>query len=313
MPTYRRPGSLATALEALLGLDPPEGGYEIVVVDDGSPDRDEVTDVLQAAAASAPVPLRWDALERNRGPAAARNVAWRMANGEWIAFTDDDCRPAKDWIVRLLDKADAGRADVVQGCTVPDPDRAHLLAQPFTRTMQVDGLNGFYPTCNIAYRRSLVELLGGLDEQFRLIGDDTDLGWRAEEAGARIVFAADAVVVHDVVLGSWRSDLRSRRRWADGVRMVAKHPDARRRLMWKPYVYRRSHAPLLALAAGFPLVASRRGRCLWLAAVAALVAADVSGAGSAGAAKARLQRRVSEAYEIAWMLRRSVAERALLL
>src|SRR5581483_3099817 len=127
--------------------EPPPGGFEVVVVDDGSPAEDGVAGVLDAAAADFPVPLRWVSLEQNAGPAVARNRAWRMAAGEWIAFTDDDCRPRPDWLVRLLAAADrAGGAEVVQGRTEPDPDATDLLDEAYARSMRVDALDGYYQT-----------------------------------------------------------------------------------------------------------------------------------------------------------------------
>jgi GT2 family glycosyltransferase len=312
VPTYRRPGPLAEALDALLALDPPDGGYEVVVVDDGSPVEDGVGAVLEAAAAGAPVPLRWERLPANAGPAAARNAAWRVAAGEWLAFTDDDCRPARDWLVRLLDRADAAGADVVQGRTRPDPDKAHLLAEPWARSMVVDEQNEYFQTCNILYRRALVADLGGFDERFRAIGDDTDLGWRALAAGARVVFAGDAVVDHDVVVKDFAADLRSRRRWVDTIRVLTKHPDARR-LAWKPYIYRRSHVPLLGLLLVSPVIVTRRGRQVWFGLVAALAACDAARAGSPQAAAVAVQRRIADAYEIALLAAASARYRVLLL
>src|ERR687884_245642 len=36
-----------------------------------------------------------------RGPAAARNLGWRTARTEWVAFLDDDVVPDPDWYERL--------------------------------------------------------------------------------------------------------------------------------------------------------------------------------------------------------------------
>ena len=310
MPTYRRPKQLRDALERLFQLKPPTGGFEIVVVDDGSPAADGVTAVLDELSALAPIPLRWEASPYNQGPGATRNVAWRLAEGDWIAFTDDDCRPEVDWLVGLLERAHDVGADVVQGRTVPDPEKEHLLAEPFSRSIRVDRANEYYQTCNIAYRRSLIEQLGGFDERFRHSGEDTDLGWRAVEAGAKVAFASEAVVFHDVAVVSWRADLRGRRRWGDVVTVIAKHPGARR-LAWKPYIYRPTHMAPLALAGILPLTASRAGRRLAAAAVVAfLVRAAVR---SPSHPFAGVVRRVGDCYEVAVLLRASAKDRTLLL
>jgi GT2 family glycosyltransferase len=312
VPTYRRPGPLAAALDVLTKLDEPAGGYEVVVVDDGSPREDGIAAVLEAAASASSVPVRWVSFDRNRGPAAARNEAFRLSTGAWLAYTDDDCRPSADWLVRMLECADGSGADVVQGRTVPDPERAHLLSQPYARSISVTGLNDYFHTCNVLYRRSLFEEVGGFDESFRLACDDTDLGWRAVAHGATVAFADDAVVAHDVVVRDFKSDLRSRRRWAGTVGVVRKHPDAMR-LAWKPYIFRKSHVPVLALYATAPLVLSRRFRKAWILGATALLVSDAVRAHTPKRALFALQRRVIDGYEIGVLAKESVRQRTLLL
>ena len=311
IPTYGRPDALAACLAAVTALATPDGGFEVIVADDGSPDPDAVRAVVDRVG-HGPVPVRLTRLAANRGPGAARNAAWRLARGDWVAFTDDDCRPDPRWLVALAAAAAAAAADVVQGRTLPDPAGAHLLDRPFARSMRVEEPSDYFPTCNIAYRRSLLERLGGFDEMFRLIADDTDLGWRASEAGARVAFAADAVVHHRVVVGDWRSDLRSRRRWADVVRMVGHHPAARR-LAWRPYVYRPSHVVPLLLLGTTPALLGRRSRRAWAGLLAAIVARDLVRAPDLATGRQRALSRLGDAYETLLLLRASVEQRTLLL
>jgi glycosyltransferase involved in cell wall biosynthesis len=314
VPTYRRPASLARALDRLVTLEAPDGGYEIVVVDDGSPADDGVRAVLERAAATSPVPFRWEAFAANQGAAAARNRAWHQAVGEWIAFTDDDCLPERDWLVQLMAAAEEGEGaiDIVQGRTRPDSARAHLLSKPFTRSLKVDSFNELYQTCNIAYRRSMLERLDGFDESFRLACDDTDLGWRALAAGAVAAFATDAVVEHEVVEQGWRGDLYSRRRWSDVAQVLVRHPAARR-LAWHPYIYKKTHVPVIAAAASLPLLASRTGRRTWCATVVGALTVEAARAGSAAALADRLRIRAIDAYETAVVVQASARRGTVLL
>ena len=310
MPTFRRPGPLDRALQSLTTLDAPPGGFEIVIVDDGSPPADGIPELVESWAARSPVPIRFSRLPENRGPCAARDAAWRASSGEVVAFTDDDCVPQRDWLTALL--AAAEHADVVQGRTRPDPALAHLLDQPYARSVQVDGLNGYYQTCNILYRRSVLEQLGGFDLSFRFSAEDTDLGWRAEQSGARIAFAADAVVDHDVVVGDWRRDLRGRRRWADVVHMVSKHPGARR-LAWKPYIYRRAHLPVLLYGAAAAVALVPRTRRLGAIGLLVLAGRDAAEARTPSRAAYLAQTRLADGYEVGILMRESVRWRTLLL
>ena len=86
IPTYGRPDQLAACLDSLEALDYPRDRFEVIVVDDGSPQ---------------PLPPYGGALrvtlvrQAHAGPAAARNTGAAASRGRWLAFTDDDCRPAK--------------------------------------------------------------------------------------------------------------------------------------------------------------------------------------------------------------------------
>jgi glycosyltransferase involved in cell wall biosynthesis len=244
VPTHERAERLprlVTALEQQDCLEP----FEVVVVDDAS--RDRTWSQLQDLATSSQVPLRPIRLDQNSGPARARNVGWRSSSASIIAFTDDDCKPGPGWLSQLV--AGFADADIVQGCTVPGADLEPNGA--FTRTMSVASESGLFETCNIAYRRELLERLDGFDEAFRYpYGEDVELGWRAKVAGARTVFRATAVVEHDVThqtLSGFIADLRR----LDGAAMVAKRHPALRDYFYQGIFYRRSHAlALLAIAGG---------------------------------------------------------------
>lgn len=316
--TYRRAGQLERLLRHLADMQPPAGGFEVVVVDDGSPASDGVTDVLAVRSAGYPVPLRSVSLPTNSGRAAARNHAWRQARGEWVAFTDDDCRPDPKWLHHLLEAAESSApgADapaIVQGRVVPDPERAALLSNPLARSLRVEALSQYYETANILYRRDVLESVGGFDESFPGAGEDTDLGWRAVEQGFAAAFAADAVVVHDVAVRTFRQDLRDRRRWGDVVRVVKLHPDTRR-LAWRPHVFRKSHVgPLVALG-GLPLVlVGPRARRLYAGALAVGVAREVRGATTPLGMWRRLQVLAGDCYEVGIVVRSSLRHRTVLL
>jgi GT2 family glycosyltransferase len=123
--------------------------------------------------------------------------------------------------------------------------------------MAVPYEDGHYATCNVAYRRTALELVDGFDEAFaRPYGEDIDLAWRAIDAGATTTFADDAVVEHDVRPSSFRAHLRDVRRRDGLVLAIRKHPRLRAQLPYRGYA-RPTHVPLAGLlgAAGFWLLA----------------------------------------------------------
>ncbi|MBA2496386.1 MAG: glycosyltransferase [Acidimicrobiia bacterium] len=238
--TYGRRDRLLRLLDALVDQHV-DGGFEVIVVDDASPDG--TADAATTAAARLPYPLIVLRQDRNTGPAGARNVGWRRSSAPLVAFTDDDCVPRPGWLAAL---AGALRdVDLALGPTTWRPED-DALRRPWTVWMDIDHEHG-YPTCNVAYRRSMLERVGGFDaEGFRyrprrwgrsgetpprsINGEDTDLAWRARALGATTTFVADAVVDHDVEFVGFRRSLRDARRLEGMVLLMARHPDLRRHL-----------------------------------------------------------------------------------
>src|SRR5690349_18950259 len=70
------------------------GDYEVIVVNDGSNDREELEETL----ASHPLPLIYLSQE-NKGVSAARNAAIRIARGEFYAQIDAD----DQWLPNYLE------------------------------------------------------------------------------------------------------------------------------------------------------------------------------------------------------------------
>jgi hypothetical protein len=185
-----------------------------------------------------------------------------------VAFTDDDCVPSPGWLAALT--AALAHADVVQGATVPAPDQLRHQGA-FSRTLEVREASGFFQTCNMGYRRAVLEGAGGFDEAFdHPAGEDTDLALRCLAAGASFAFCERAVVEHDVRPSSLAVALRDTWRWQGVVGVVAKHPGMAEahgsRWFWKP-----SHPPwLVGLAGGIAGLALRGRPGLAVAALAAV-------------------------------------------
>lgn len=240
--------SFLPALLAALDVQTlPRERFEAIFVDDGS--RDATADVLRAWADADPERRRVLAGPR-RGPAAARNVGVAAARAPWVAFTDGDVLPEPDWLERLLAAADG--ADAVEGKVVPWPPED---VRPDTHWLENER-GGLYVTANMAYRRDLLDRLGGFDESFEdAFLEDSDLAFRALDGGASIVFAADAVVRHRVLPSTPFQTLRATRKLRWLPLLASKHPQRYRgdiRPHVKP-VSRREAQVLLGLA-GLPLL-----------------------------------------------------------
>ncbi|MEU2349018.1 HAD-IIIA family hydrolase [Modestobacter sp. NPDC049651] len=121
------------------------------------------------------------------GPARARNLGWRVARTEWIAFLDDDVVPDPDWYAALAADLAALPADVAgtQGrVRVPLP--AHRRPTDWERGTA--GLaTSSWITADLAYRRAALAAVGGFDERFpRAFREDSDLALRVMDTGSRL-------------------------------------------------------------------------------------------------------------------------------
>jgi hypothetical protein len=249
----RRETRLAFLYQALERQTLSRDRFEVVVVRDmGAP----------GPLASIPDGLRVRELasDGQRNIASNRNLGWRAATGPLVAFTDDDCRPAPDWLESLL--AATAEGTFVQGRTVPDPDEEHLL-WGLARSQNIIGPSDWYETCNLAYPVALLEELGGFDERLALIGEDTDLALRAEAAGARRVYEPGALVWHAVHPRRPLPAAREVVGWTDLPLVFALHPGHRGALEAGVFV-KGSHWKLLLALAG---VLSRRAPLAVLAAI----------------------------------------------
>ena len=189
----------------------------IVVVDDGSTDGTPA--LLDSWQAGQPgrVVLRTSGV----GPAAARNAGLAATTSEWVAFTDADTVPDTRWLEALLARTDG--ADGVEGRVVSVDERTRLRADAH-RLENEHG--GRYVTANMAYRRELLQRLGGFDESFTdAFLEDSDLAFRVLDAGGRIVFAPEAVVGHPVHASTPFGSVRAARKLRWLPLLAAKHPD----------------------------------------------------------------------------------------
>lgn len=111
IPVYNAQATLARALQSVhaqsLGPD------EVICVDDGSVDGS--ADVAQAFAASSLPALQWLHADRNRGPAAARNLGITQATGRFVAFLDADDAWHPDKLRLQVCAMQAQRLDLLGG------------------------------------------------------------------------------------------------------------------------------------------------------------------------------------------------------
>jgi GT2 family glycosyltransferase len=197
IPTYARPKRLRECLAALARQTMPADTFEIVVVDDGSPQP-----VVPPEATTSPT-IRI-IRQPNAGPSAARNRGVEEARGELIAFTDDDCLPTPTWLLSLVTAHRQCPDALVGGITFNG-----LTDDVFATTSQMiidlvyehfntDEASAYFLTSNnILCSRAAYSELGGFDTSFRRAGaEDRDFCDRWRASGRLLRLAATATLEH---------------------------------------------------------------------------------------------------------------------
>jgi GT2 family glycosyltransferase len=201
--TYERPEYLERCLARLMQQTRPPD--EVFVVDASVSDKSrKVADRLNNSTYISNPPGRGSMTN-------SRNVGWRVSGGDIVAFIDDDAFAAPDWLEHLVSPyADetvggvGGRA-VRSEFDVADPaDRVGALAPDgqlianFEAAAPV-GLDVCHLIgCNMSFRRSVLERVGGFREDYpgTEVREETDLCFRVIEEGLRLRFEPEALVVH---------------------------------------------------------------------------------------------------------------------
>ena len=205
IPTLDRPMALARCLEGLF-----EGTVlpaEVLIINQGQYSAAET--VIRRFRSQYPIPLvHYSQLPR--GLSAARNLASRHANHPIIAFTDDDCVPARDWLASI-ERAmiSAPAADGVTGNILP-LERDTSGEYPISLRTQKQGVifrGRALPWQvgsggNFAIKRTWLFRIGGYDERLGAgspgkAAEDTDIFYRLLQAGAAIYYQPEAVVYHE--------------------------------------------------------------------------------------------------------------------
>jgi GT2 family glycosyltransferase len=115
----------------------------------------------------------------------------KQANGDYVFFTDGDCAVSSKWIEEGIEYLKRPECIGVEGKT-------YYVSEEYkpTRSDAVveNKKGGQFMTCNIAYKKRVLEEIGGFDEMFTYL-EDRDLALRAIKRG-KIYFNPQMIVYH---------------------------------------------------------------------------------------------------------------------
>jgi len=197
--TFKRPRLLRKLLDALPGQKQGQHPFTLsVVVVDNDAARSAETVVVESSRRHN-LPVRYES-QTERNFAVVRNTAVQHAEGDFIAFIDDDEYPVDTWLEQLLVTLEKHNCSAALGPvrpyfeqTVPRwLERSKLCDRPALPTGQI--LNwSRCRTGNVLLRRSLFSQDDIMfDPAFRTGGEDVDFFKRAHAAGHRFVWCEEA-------------------------------------------------------------------------------------------------------------------------
>ena len=214
--TYNRCALLPLALESVLESVVPESlQWELLIVDNNSPDR--TRQIVETYSARFPGKIHY-LFERTPGKSNALNLGIRHAQGEILAFMDDDVRVDREWLVKISSPLlQSGNYAGVGGRIVPPKDFVPPGWLPVSGPYSLGGILAFFDFgesavplteppfgTNMAFRKSMFETYGGFRADLgpcpgtEIRGEDTEFGRRLLNASERLWYEPAAIVYHPV-------------------------------------------------------------------------------------------------------------------
>lgn len=201
IPVRNEAGLLKNCLESIANLDYPKDRIEVIIADGMSTD-DTVNTAKQLGARVV--------LNEKKIVSPGRNVAFKLAKGEIIAFTDADCIVDRSWIRNSLKYFERDeKVGCVGGPNLTPPDEGDFgKAVGFVFNQRIFSAGSIHarelkeikavksiPGCNAVYRREALEKVMPIDESL-LTCDDTELNQRLMDKGYRLLYTPDVFVWH---------------------------------------------------------------------------------------------------------------------
>ena len=199
IPTKNNADILEKCLKSIQSMDYPREKLEVIIVDGHS--TDGTVEIARKYGCRV--------IFEDRGTISyARDVGVKHAKGKFIAFTDADCAVDRKWIKELIKHFNNDKIAAVGGPNLtPDDDTEFakcvglvlsFLSKPGARYGLTGGrVREIYhnPTCNVMYRKKVLEEVGGFNHDLITV-DDEELDYRIRKRGYKILYTPHAVVYH---------------------------------------------------------------------------------------------------------------------
>ena len=243
IPTKNNGDVLEQCLESIERLDYPKDDVEVLIVDGHS--TDNTVEIARKHGCN----IMYENVGTRGG---ACNIGVKLAEGDFIVFTDADCVVPKDWLNSLVKHFNEEKVACIGGPNItPEGDAEFakcvgtvlsFLSKPGSRYgLNIDRVTETFHNsgCNVAYRKSAIEEAGWFNEKL-ITCEDEELDYRISEKGYKILYTPYAKVYH-YRRPTWKRFYKQAYRYAVGrMQAIRLH---RKMGKWYHYI-----VPILILA-----------------------------------------------------------------
>ena len=248
--SYKRPELLRRTLASLKAQQTDDRfTYSIVVADND--ESESGRQVVKDAQGSCSVPILY-CVEPRRSISFARNLALKHAQGDLIAFIDDDEQAEPDWLLRLFETLEASRTAGVLGPVRPvfdsRPPEWLIKGRFCERPEHPTGFVMPWSECrtgNVLFRKSILSgTAAPFLPEFGAAGGDVNFFCRMMQNGHSFVWCNEAIVHEVVPPARWKRSFLLRRALLRGGQFL-KQPEGRAMGIMKSAIATPAYALLL--------------------------------------------------------------------
>lgn len=183
-----------------------KGSYEILLIDNNS--TDATPEICKNASNEFPENNICYILETNQGLTFARNRGVKESKAALVSFIDDDGLCNREYVSEIISAfARYPKAEVIGGKVIPifpecePPEWSSKYTDGILSKLDIGDLekpfDQKYPVgCNMAYRKSILEKVGGFNENLVLRSDEKDLFLRLKKMETSFMYIPTIYVEH---------------------------------------------------------------------------------------------------------------------
>lgn len=184
------------------------GNFEVYLLDNASSDNS-----VEYTSLNFPI-VKIIGFERNYGFAEGYNKAIAKINAEYIVLLNSDTRTDNSWLKSLVEAAEEDKNAAIVGskiCFYHNPDIINSAGVKLTfagvgfdigfglpdqERFNKKQYTGAVCGASMLVKKEVFEKLGGFDNNYFILCEDTDLCWRAWLAGYKVAYQPDSIVYH---------------------------------------------------------------------------------------------------------------------